>query len=73
MTLNEEARHPLLATRGVLSESQMDELQDEISEEAFQIYERHRAAGQQRSPQDDWSEARAIVLARHVEMPETGK
>ena len=73
MTLNEKARHPLLATRGVLSESQMDELQEEIREEAFQMYEKALAAGQQHSPQDDWSEARRIVLARHVEMPESGR
>lgn len=40
-------------------------LEEEIREEAFRIYERHVAAGSCRSPQDDWIDATASVLARH--------
>jgi len=61
--------HPLLATREGMAESQIEMLQEEIREEAYRIYVQHLSAGKCCSPQDDWMEARATVLARHSDQP----
>jgi hypothetical protein len=60
----EDDLYPLIPPGHDLSEAQRETLQEEIREEAQRLFDERSVSGKTRSPQDDWAEAEARVLAR---------
>jgi len=57
-------QHPFVPVDGHRGR-EIEELDDEIREEAYRIYSEESAAGRWRAPQDDWIDAVSTVLERH--------